>query len=97
VITMKNVVPVLWPLGTHLVLHGSHNDSKITLLQHSDESNCEFSTSIYYQAEGQRTIVRFLLVHTCKAVVVGEIMTVSCSQCSDASMEWCAMEYTIEQ
>jgi hypothetical protein len=61
VITMKNVVPVLWPLGTHLVLHGSHNDSKITLLQHSDESNCEFSTSIYYQAEGQRTIVRFFV------------------------------------
>jgi hypothetical protein len=96
-IQLRNVVPVLMPLGSRLVLDGRHSDSKMTWLHHSDDPNCEFSTNIYYQAEAQQTIVPVLLVHTCKAVVVGEIMTVNWSQCRDTLMEWCAVEYTIQQ
>jgi hypothetical protein len=89
-ITMRNVVPVMLPVGSRLVLDGRHNDSKMTWLQHSDDPNCEFSTSVFYLTQVQQTIVPVLLVHTCKAIVVGEIMTVNWNQCHNTLMEWCA-------
>jgi hypothetical protein len=90
--TMRNVLPVLLPLGTRLVLDGRDSDGKMTRLQHSDNPNCGFSTHIYYQAGVQHTIVPIMLVHTCKAVVEGDIMTVNGSRCQGTLMEWCEDE-----
>jgi hypothetical protein len=90
--TMRNVLPVLLPHDTRLVLDGRNSDGKMTGLQHSDNPNCKFSTHIYYQAGEQRKISPIMLVHTCKAVVEGEIMTVDWSRCQETLMEWCEDE-----
>jgi hypothetical protein len=87
--SIRNVVPI-GLFGTRFIVDGRGTDTKMSMLQHSDDPNCSLCNSMYVHAEGRRTIVPLVLVHTNKAVVKDDILTVNWRHCQTTVLEWYA-------